>query len=369
MKLEANEPILAQICLSSSWGGQEMVAFEMAESFRAKGYKPYMFTSENSEIEKKCRANNITVFTFAKRKHLNIKLSKSLREFAKQHPSACFMSHQLSDLWMISPALMGLPNKLIGFSHTFVSYMKKNFLYKKLYSRLDHLIVLTPLQKKNILDHHSIEENKIVVIPNSVDTTTFNPSKKSSIFEDKYNAPKNALKICLVGRLDPQKGQEEVLIACKDLLKIRNDFQLYIIGTDTANSPGTMTKLKKYVEQNSMSEHVHFLGHCENVPELLASSDFKVMPSYGETFGRVVIEAMACGCPVLATNAGGVPDIITDNENGLLCEPRSAESLKEKILLLLESKELREKLRSNGLATVKNHYTREVVETQIEKLM
>lgn len=346
-----------------------MVAFEMAASFRVKGYEPYMFTSKNSEIEKKCRANNITVFTFPKRKHVNFKLSQSLREFAKENPEARFMSHQLSDLWMISPALIGLPNKLIGFSHTFVSYMKKNFLYKKLYSRLDHLIVLTPLQKKNILEHHGIEESKIVVIPNSVDTVNFNPNKKSSIFEDKYNAPKDAIKITLVGRLDPQKGQEEVLVACKDILKIRNDFRLYIIGTDTINSPGTMAKLKKYVEQNAMSSHVHFLGHCENVAELMASSDFKVMPSYGETFGRVVIEAMACGCPILATNAGGVPDIIRDNENGLLCEPRSSQSLKEKILLLLDSKELREKLRKNGLNTVQNHYTREVVEAQIEKLM
>lgn len=362
-------PTLVQVCLSSSWGGQEMVAFEMAESFQKKGFQPILVTTLNSALEKKAKENHIETISFTKRKHFHLKLSWALHQLAKNNSNLIIMSHQLSDLWIITPALIGLKNKLIGFSHTFVNYKKKNFFYKWLYSRLNHLIVLTSIQKLNILDHHSIDENKVVIIPNAVDTIKFSPDKRSQIFENKYNCPPGACKIALVGRLDPQKGQEEVVLACKEVLKSNSNFQVYIIGTDTINSPGTTDKIKKLIKTEKLETHIHLLGHCENIAELMASCDFKVMPSYSETFGRVVIEAMACGCPVLATNAGGVPEIIEDGKNGLLCEPKNIQSLKEKMLLLINDSNLRQSFRSAGLKTVEEKYKKEIVESKIEKLL
>lgn len=359
---------VVQICLSASWGGQEMVALDVAETFvQNSKCESMMVTVSNAELEKRSRAKNIRCLSFKKRKYFHPQVTRALRKLAKENPSAVFMCHQLPDLWIVSLALAGLNNRLIGFSHTFVSYQKKSFFYKMIYSRADQFIVLTQRHLENFLQHHAVEPNKIQIIPNSVDLLRFNPSKKSNIFETNYGATPTDFKIIVVGRLDPEKGQKEVVDACALMVQKRTDFQIYIAGTDTLNTVGTKKILEEKIAQLGVEKHVHLLGHKENVAELLASADLKIMPSYGETFGRVIIEAMASGCPVLATNAGGVPSIIQDGENGFLCEPKSAESLANKTLEIMSNPDLRKKVSTRGLEDARTIYDKDIVTKQIYK--
>lgn len=84
-----------------------------------------------------------------------------------------------------------------------------------------------------------------------------------------------------------------------------------------------------------MDGKIHFTGWREDVPEILATSDVFVMPSLGEHFGRVLVEAMAMGKPVVATDAGGTPEIVLDGETGLLVPPGQPEPLAGAVLALL----------------------------------
>ena len=90
-----------------------------------------------------------------------------------------------------------------------------------------------------------------------------------------------------------------------------------------------------------IERYVKFLPFTDDVPRFMSALDIFVLPSYSETFGLVVVEAMAMQLPIIATNAGGVPEIITNNKTGLLIEPRNAALLTSAICRLLNDTALR----------------------------
>jgi L-malate glycosyltransferase len=165
------------------------------------------------------------------------------------------------------------------------------------------------------------------VIPNVVDTSIFRVSP--FIPKDRSEIKK----IVFVGRLDPAKGVEYLLNALNLLKNKRTDFFLDIIGDGTQ---------KKFLEQMAidmdLSRFVCFHGIItkNEVAKIMAKCDFFVLPSLFETFGCVIIEAMACGKPVVASNIGGPNEIVT-SQTGILVQPGDAEVLKDAINYMLDN--------------------------------
>ena len=101
-------------------------------------------------------------------------------------------------------------------------------------------------------------------------------------------------------------------------------------------------------------DNVVFLPWRTDIPSIMKSATLLALPSDGEAFGRVVIEAWACGLPVVSTNAGGPAEIITEGETGLLVPVDAPRALAQKIVLLLSDAPLRDRLTTNGLLRVKD---------------
>jgi glycosyltransferase involved in cell wall biosynthesis len=110
------------------------------------------------------------------------------------------------------------------------------------------------------------------------------------------------------------------------------------------------------VQQAGLSQVVRFLGARTDVPAILRQSEVCVVPSYWESFGNVLLEAMAVGTPVVSTGVGGIPEIITDRENGLLVPPRDPSALAEAIERLLDDSPLRERIRIKAQRRVAEHF-------------
>ena len=156
----------------------------------------------------------------------------------------------------------------------------------------------------------------------------------------------------MLGRLDPQKGQEEFLRALPLVLEQRPDVCFVIAGDETSGEEGYKRYLINLSYELHVNEHVHLFPFTEDVAEFMAAIDIFVLPSYRETFGLVLIEAMAMEKPVIATDAGGVPEIVEDGRDGLLVPPRDEKALAEAILLLLENSSLRRSLSKRARADV-----------------
>jgi len=223
--------------------------------------------------------------------------------------------------------------------------------FLKLLRHADRLVAVCS-QAQQDAQKNGIPASRLLGIPNGVDIDYFKPAHHLRI---------NNL-ISFVGRLDNMKGVDVLLNAFSLLKKKQKDALLYIVG----NGPDR-EKLEAMARDLSIKERVVFTGEIHAVLEQLQKSAVFVLPSFSEGLSNVVLEAMACGLPVVATNAGGTIDIINHGENGILIDPRDANQLSDALLKILSDQELGPRLGSRARMTVAENFSlNRVVDKYIE---
>jgi glycosyltransferase involved in cell wall biosynthesis len=201
-------------------------------------------------------------------------------------------------------------------------------------SKIPNIIVCSPQMKEMVGERTS---SKIYVIPNGVD------------FDYIQNIQsQNQLKhpsILFVGGLRKVKGIDLLLRAVPIIGEKTPNLHLYVAGSGREEK-----KLKRLVKELKIEKKVKFLGFVSGNEKYVyyKSVDICVFPSLYEPFGVVIVEAMACGKPVVASRVGGIPFVVEDGKSGLLFESENVEELAEKVILLLEDKELRAKMGEAG---------------------
>lgn len=360
-----------QICLSPSWGGLEMVAFETALRLINAGTPCVTVAPKGSPLAKRLQQNQAAVIEVEKGAGGAFGTVKTLRNLIRTQNIDCILVQHLRDLPHLRLALLGLPlPKVIGFSHTFVAVSKKDFYHAWLYKILYRLVALTPSHAENLLQHVAVEKRQMAIIPNSVDTHKFSPSRKSETIRKAFDPSGTSCLIGLVGRLDKAKGQGLLLDAGKILReKGFKDFKLILVGEETLNEPGILQSLKSFTKNNHLDDQVIFTGYRDDIPDIMASLDVIVMASDAETFGRVIIEAMASGTVVVATRAGGVIDIIADGNDGCLFTPRNPQELAERLEFLIQNPASRTKLANAALEKIHRTYSNSLVQQEILALV
>ena len=189
------------------------------------------------------------------------------------------------------------------------------------------------------LQDHGVDPDKISVIPNSVDTDRFRPvSPEEKIrLRQQLNLPKEATIIIYTGRLVSYKGLPLLLRVWREIRKDHSDVYLLLVGTGGLDIHNCENELREYVSTHGLDTSVHFAGAVHNVNEYLQAADIFVFPTEREAFGISVIEAMACGLPVIATRVGGVRDIIHHNQDGVLIDTGNSKQLEQALELLFEN--------------------------------
>lgn len=154
------------------------------------------------------------------------------------------------------------------------------------------------------------------------------------------------LKLCIVGSVHRGKGQHEAIEALTALERRGRRASLTIVGL---GDPAYMRELEQLSHDRGITSRVHFAGFRTDVSEIYRESDVALVCSRSEAFGRVVVEAMAEGCPVVASNSGGIPEIIQQGVNGLLYRQGEPEDLAEKVIYLAENVAEYNAISRNGL--------------------
>ncbi len=204
-----------------------------------------------------------------------------------------------------------------------------------------HIICVSEMLKDTALGVRGRINDRISVIPNGVNTTLFRPLPLKKI-RRKLGLPLDKKIILSVGNLSPLKGHKYLIEATRLVLKKRQDITIVIVGSGVKEG-----KLKQLAVRLGLAETIIFVGQKkhEEVPAWMNTCNLFVLPSIKESFGVVIIEAMACGKPVVASRVGGVPEIISRDDLGILVEPANPESLSKAILSALERKWLAELIR------------------------
>lgn len=348
-----------------------MACLEHALWMHQAGLKITLLALSGSELEKQGLKRGLSVKTISRSGYFRPFQSWTCTQWLRKEAPDFLCFHQLKDLWLFGPLLPRLKHiQLIAFSHTTIGLQKKSFVYKFLYSSLSRAIALTEFHKNNLLAMTTLNPEKIAVIPNPVDTSKYRPDQKSQSWRSQFAPLENEVLLGLIGRLDPQKGQLETLKAL-DLVWSRGvqNWQLIVVGEDTKNTPGTEMRLKDFLKDKPYRNRVHFLGYQEDIPKIMASLDLFILPSFGETFGRVVIESMASGTPVLASQAGGVPELLGNGKYGFLFTSKSIVSLQQQLEALIKDKDLRTSLVNPARESCLKTYSQSEVQRQILQLL
>lgn len=204
------------------------------------------------------------------------------------------------------------------------------------------------IDKKIRLNWNTVDINEFKIVNNDLNDDSNNNSNNNSNndsednsnynFKNELNIPKNKPIILFVGNIIKRKNVANIIDAKKQL---KSDCVLVVVGD------GPLLKsLKEKVKVENVKD-VIFTGARNDIANVIQSSDLLILPSYSESFGLVLIEALACGKPVIGSNVGGIKEIITEDV-GLLVEPTDYRGLANSIDLILSDKELREKFQSNA---------------------
>jgi glycosyltransferase involved in cell wall biosynthesis len=187
------------------------------------------------------------------------------------------------------------------------------------------------------------------VVHNPVDLDRFSPSVMTrAAARARLDLGDSTALLAVVAQITPWKAQDDAVRMVARLKQDHPDIRLLLIGSPKFVSKATRydnrafaRHLHELVHRLDVDEHVLFLGEREDVPELMRSVDVVLAPSWEEPFGMAVLEAMAMGLPVVATNVGGANEIITHGRDGLLLPPRQPEAWAAEVGRLLAQPELR----------------------------
>jgi len=187
---------------------------------------------------------------------------------------------------------------------------------------------------------------RVEVVHNPVDLARWNPARidRAQARARLGRAGERKLLLGVVAQLSPWKGQDTAVEALALLCREGVDAHLLLIGSAKFVARSTrfdneayVAGLRTRVARAGLQDRVSFLGEREDVPELVRALDILLLPSTEEPFGRALIEAMALGVPVLATNVGGPPEIIEDGREGYLLAPRQPAAWAQAIRRIAES--------------------------------
>jgi sugar transferase (PEP-CTERM/EpsH1 system associated) len=209
--------------------------------------------------------------------------------------------------------------------------MRRRLFRRASYAMADSVFALT----RELRDYHArqvwISPERIGVIYNGVDTQRFAPNKKTRIAtRAELGLPETSFVVGSVGRLVPIKDHQTLLKAAALLSAKGIDVRLLLVGSGPERE-----KLQSQAI-GPLEGRVCFAGDSGRVPEMLNAMDVFVLPSLGEGMSNTLLEAMACGLPVLATSVGGNPEIIENNVDGRLFTPGDADRLAAQLKLLAQ---------------------------------
>jgi len=231
---------------------------------------------------------------------------------------------------------------------------KRGRVLQKIFAsvKLDFIIFVNQFARNS---YGSFSRPPWKIIPNSIDLKAYR-RKKTDELRKKYTFPENELLVGHVARVVPGKGHDVFIEAAGLLSQNENNIRFLIIG-DPHIDPSFTRELQKNLRERGLEETVRFTGFLSAPEEFLPCLDVLVMPSMSELQGLVLLEAMACGVPIVASDLEATRELIVHGVTGLLVPPGSGRLFAESIRKMIGDDELRKKITANAILKIRTRHS------------
>ena len=234
-----------------------------------------------------------------------------------------------------------------------------------------HFVAITEKAKEALIIE-GVEPNRISVVPAGIDCERFQPAERNELVAKNLSISPDSLKILFVGRLVPEKGIFDLLNAFSMLIRNVPDVELLVVGSGSSTM---QLQIKRLTAKLKITSKVKLLGSIEysNMPQIHNMADLFCLPSvptktWAEQFGYSMVEAMACGKPVVSTSTGSIPEVVKNRSTGILVKPNGPCGLESAIEELVINKIERDSFGRNARGWVLHQFEANKIAGQLANI-
>lgn len=314
-----------------TWRGGQNQALLTVKGLRALGHPTMLVAHPEGELRRRAPQDTDLV-PLAPRFEIDFHAAWKLARIIRAFNPSLLHAHDPHGVALAALALgfrMPWPPPLLVASRRVDFKLAGHALSRAKYRQVDRFVCASGAIAR-ILEHGGVEPDRIVTVHEGVDLQHVADAPPVSIHET-FWLPHGAPVVLNVAALVPHKGQRYLVDAFADVVRAIPDARLVILGQGELHE-----SLTRQVHHLGLDKHVVLPGFRTDVLSLMKTADMFVMSSTMEGLGTSLLDAMACARPIVATETGGIPEVVVHEETGLLVAPRDADSLADAMITLLK---------------------------------
>lgn len=364
---------IAFCCTTRSLGGMELNIIRLAVWMRDRGHHCVVVTVHDAPIRERALAAGLPCITLDIRSRYIVRgAAQRLARLLGEEKITTLVLNTSKDLLLgvLTKRCSEVGLRLLHTQHMQIGASKKDILHRWQYRHLDAWITPLPSMAEQTRRLTGISPARIHIIPFGIDLRQCSSALSRASARDTLQLPTDAYIVGMIGRLDRGKGQEFLLRAVARLHNQGLQTHALLIGEETrGEAQGYAGELLALARALNIETFIHFRGFREQVSTAYAAMNAFTLTSLSETYGMVTIEAMAAGLPVIATDTGGTPDLVTPGETALLIPPADEVALAAAIHRVAEDGELAQRLGRNAHAFALSHFSHNTQCEKVEQLI
>lgn len=327
---------ILQVSSARAFGGGERHLADLARGLDARGHEIFVALAEGSPLRERLSfLPESNVFTLPLRNALDLRGALGLLRLAREKEVDIVHAHVARDYTLAAFATRRHARaRLVITRHVLFPLSR---VHRLALSNVSRVVAVSHAVARALRAQKIFDEGKIRVVENGVDLTRF--SRPRGGFKKAELYDKDArLRVGIVGEVSPIKGHVEFLHAAARVAEVMGGgVEFVVVGDDLERGGAYRERVGETVESSGLSGRVRFLGRLdeEEMPRLFASLDLLVSASRSEAFGLAMVEALACGVPVVATATEGAREVVEDGADGLLVPVGDVHALADAIVSLL----------------------------------
>ncbi|MBU1627768.1 glycosyltransferase family 4 protein [bacterium] len=350
------------------WGGQSNRVFNECNGLSKSGHEVFLAVPNISDLKKKAKEHLLNLHTDVQFKSgLNLSDFKDysyLKTLIDKYKFDVVHTHGSKDSWTgVLASKYSSHKPLIVRTRHNIFPVKTHFLNRLLFKKwTNEIIVICEYLKRDFIERGLANEGHITVIHSGLEDKTRNLSNKTKTnFRRAFNIDKDELLIGMCANFVWYKGHKYFARASGDILKLHQKARFVILGDGKKE---IKDEVKDTFKKCRTFDKVIMPGFYTNMPDFYGSCDILVHPALSEGCCNVILEAFSHGVPVVATNVGGIPDMVEDHKTGILVSPKDPDSISKGVSELIENKGLRENVITNARKKFLDEFT---VDKMVEK--
>jgi len=345
------------------WSGIGSHSIELALSLRKKGHMAVIGCAQEVNVRHHAEKLGIPLRKIRLKNLMDIRAIFKIMQVVFKDDIELIIANLGKEYWPATFVAKILGRKIIVIRHQ-TNRLKKITCWL-LATQVDRVVAVSGAVADSLIAG-GVPFEKIEVVHNAINIERFDPlSVDGNGVRKELGIGENDIVIGTAGRLCPEKGVTELLHAANSLIQEKRPIKLIFAGDGPSKS-----ELMKEAKRLSIHDRVIFLGLRKDMERIYAAIDIFVLPSTcREAFGMALIEAMAMKKPVVATEVGGIPEIVRDGVDGILVSPGDPNAIAAAVARLIDDRDLSGKIAREGQKTVERRFSDKAMGNTFEKML